>query len=169
MMSETTEGQFRILTLYQKALEEMKKQIDMLVNQHCRALDNAVERILVHPDPANISEMELERLCLEIPALVYRLEGLISSSRLHEDIAEILEKHVYQTLLKDAKGTVAEKQAMAFIGSEKQRIETKMKSYFVNRLRNKREMAEKVFDGARKVLTARMKSFDFARKDTMTA
>lgn len=168
-MAEIHEAQSRVMSPYERGLEETKKQIDLLVDAHCRALDNAVERILKHPDPANISEMELERLCLEIPALVYRLEGLISSSKLYEAIAELLEKYVYQELLKEARGTVAERQAIAFIGSEKQRVETKMRSYFVSRLKNKREMAEKVFDGARKVLTARMKSFDFARKDTMTA
>jgi len=154
---------------YEKALVEAKKEIDRFVDSQCKILDEAVERILRHPDPANISVMELERACLEIPALIYRLEELLSSSQLELDIADMLEKHVYQVLMKETKGTVAEKQAVAFIGTEKFRIHAKLKEYYVNRLKNKRTMAEKVFDGVRKVLSVRINSFNVARKDTLTS
>lgn len=154
---------------YEKALVEAKKKIDRFVDSQCKILDEAVERILRHPDPANISVMELERACLEIPALIYRLEELLSSSQLELDIADMLEKHVYQVLMKETKGTVAEKQAVAFIGTEKFRIQAKLKGYYVNRLKNKRAMAEKVFDGVRKVLSVRINSFNVVRKDTLTS
>lgn len=149
--------------------EKLKEEVDNYIQRSCKELDKSIARIVHHPNPANMSDKELERACLEIPALLYRLEELITGWQYRTEIANMVEKHVANHIITVVKGTQVVKQAKAFNETIAQRMDARAKAYYLSRLRLKRELAEKVFDGVRKIVTQRMSNYTLSRKDTFSA
>lgn len=139
-----------------EAAEELKKELDKKIDEICSGLDELINKILHHPDISNISDIELENLCLRIPAELYRIESYVARHLLSRDLAEFIEKKMYDFHFVNSQGTIALRESLARNKTVNEKLKTILSEYAYSRLKMKSVHAEKVYDAVRKILTFRM-------------
>lgn len=146
--------------------EEAKRKIDQWIDSICAELDELIREIHEHKNPAYISDEDLARMCMQLPTLIYRLEEPQCLAQLHRDLAKVLEEELYHVLFIQKKdGTVAVREAYASSQIVPERIATSLREYALNRIRNKRIAAERVFDAVRKIISWRIGDKEVADRD----
>lgn len=150
--------------------QEAKRRVDEWVNSICQELDDLIREIHEHKNPAYISDEDLARMCMQLPTLIYRLEEPQCLAQLYRDLSKVLEEELYHVLFMQQKeGTVAVREAYAASHIVPERITTALREYALNRIRNKRIAAERVFDAVRKIISWRMGERELVDRDSYSA
>jgi len=144
-----------------KLAEKASNIVQAVVLQHSETLDKFVdsvdtmlERLRVHNE--KFSDDELQRLIIRLPILMYRLSDLLETAAIESDIAKAVTKNLQAIhyLQSDAK-TIPAKRAHAELLTAEQEDVVELTKHVYRKLKDKLEMADKLFDALRKVQTSR--------------
>jgi hypothetical protein len=101
------------------------------------------------------NDKTLNSLVLRLPILMYRMSDAIDRSAIESDIAKALVKNVRARHYQSASGTIPDKEAAAELATQDESAVVDLTRHVYNRLKGKMERADALFDGVRKVITAR--------------
>ena len=132
-------------------VETYAKDLDEYVSFINRTLDDIRDS-----RRKDFSDMDLQRAVLRLPTIMYKLSDALDSAALESDVAKaVLESIKSVNYLNAPEGTIPEKRAYAAIQTANEEDVVQLTKHVYQRLRNRLEHADKLFDGVRKVITMR--------------
>ena len=130
--------------------------IDDTVEVYAKQLDEFIDDVEQLLDAKNdVSDKALQRMVLRLPVIMYRLSNLIDRSAIDSDIAKAATKNVYAKNYMDAEGTIPDKEAHATLATAEETLIVDLSRHVYSKLKAKFETANALFDGVRKVMSAR--------------
>jgi len=145
------------------ASERAEKIIDVVVQKYAAELDEFVQNTESYlnavrdSDTQQFDDATLERMVLRLPIILYKVCKGLERASMDSDVSkaavEIVKAQNYLNAPKD--GTIPERKAHAEIKTADEMAVVDLTKHVHNRLKNKIEHANSLFDGLRKVLTAR--------------
>jgi len=136
--------------IVQEVVSRHSETLDKFVDN----VDSMLERIREHNE--KFSDDELQRLIIRLPILMYRLSDLLETAAIESDIAKAVTKNLQAIhyLQSDAK-TIPAKRAHAELLTAEQEDVVELTKHVYRKLKDKLEMADKLFDALRKVQSSR--------------
>ena len=153
-----------ILNAAEKITKPLTKDLDDCIEQVLKATMDSGMLIL------NFDE--LEKMALKIPALCYYLQGKVSEFALKNEIDELtVDAQVIEELdkIKGEKGDAREKMKRAEASCTSDRIVEALNKQISINLKETISRADKVYEGIKKILDARMRENEYNRKSQMFA
>ena len=132
-----------------------------VVAAHSEHLDKFVDNIesmltRVREGGEQFSDAQMHRLTLQLPVLMYRLTELMDRAAIESDIAKAVKNNTNAIHFLQSSGkTIPAKKAEADLLTSEDEDVVELTKHVYQRLRHKLEMADKLFDALRKVLTSR--------------
>lgn len=161
-LSPLRTGRVGILKYKYDAIEELTRTADKLVSEvvarHSKELDElilGVEETLrrMKENRTQIAITDLQRLVLRIPILVYRMIDPVDMAGLESDVAKMAHKLVDADYYSKEKGTIPERKRIADLKSGDEATIVDLAKRVHNRLRNRVEVANLLFDAVRKIIS----------------
>lgn len=116
-------------------------------------IDSMLERIQTGEQ---FEDKELWRMVIRLPVLMYRLTEVMDKAAIESDIAKAVSKNTTAVhYLQSTAKTIPAKKAEADILTAEDDDVVELTKHVYQRLRHKLDMAEKLFDAIRKVMTGR--------------
>ncbi len=157
---------------YEKQLQERYSSVrrlslkaDTIVAQvvaaHSDALDKFVDNVemleqRMREGTVQFEDKALWGLNLRLPILMYRLTELMDKAAIESDIAKAVVKNTSAVhYLQSTAKTIPAKQAEADLMTAEDEDVVELTKHVYQRLKHKMDMADKLFDAIRKVITAR--------------
>jgi hypothetical protein len=135
--------------------------VDEVVEEYSGQLDefvSGVEAVLDdwRDNPRNeVADRELQRMVLRLPVIMYRLSSLIDRAAIESDVAKSATKIVYAQHYAETEGTIPDREAKATLATAEETVIVDLARHVHLKLKAKFEVANALFDGVRKVMTAR--------------
>jgi hypothetical protein len=145
--------------------------VDEVVDEYAGQLDefiSAVEEMLDDIRDGRVKDLDeptLHRMTLRLPTILYRLTSMVDRSAIESDIAKAAVKSVYAQEYLGTTGTIPERNALAELRTAEETLIVDLSKHVHARLKSKFDVADKMFDGIRKVLTSRDNDKLVFRKD----
>lgn len=150
---------------------ELERIIEAITDEYTGELDKIIESIdalldRLRDDKREISERELQRLVLRLPAILYRLTELVDRSAIESDVAKAAHKIVYASQYQNApEGTIPERTNTATLATADETQIVDLAKHVHGRVKGKFEVAMSMFDAVRKVMTSRDNDKQAFRRD----
>lgn len=157
-----------------KKVEENSKVIDSLVDsiitKYSRDLHQFIENVKALIEEAKqrnseVSDVDLEHIVLEIPVYMYFASNGLETLGIEGDNAKAIRMEVLNEIYLEAKGTIQDKQKAAELQTMQEYLIEIAFTRAYKKLKTQVEMADKVFSGAKKVLSKRMLEVDVLKRD----
>ncbi len=154
---------------------EIVKAAEKITKPLTQELDKCVEQIIsatINDKEVQMNFDELERLALRIPALCYYLQTKVSEFAIKNEVDELMvDAQVIEELnkIKGERGDAREKMKRAEATCTSDRIVEVLNKQICLNLRDTITRADKVYEGLKKILDARMRENEFNRKSQMFA
>ncbi len=131
--------------------------IERVVQRHSSALDSFVARVEKYLDEKDeVEDFELQRLVLRFPVLLYNLSPGITRASLESEVAKAAYDRIKSEYLLNAEGkTSADRQAHASLFAESENLAAIATKHIHARLKSKMESAQALYEGVKKIMTAR--------------
>jgi len=142
-------------------VDSKSDMIERIVNEQvslcCKELDNYIKwihGILIDQMPP--SNQELDDIAMRLPATMYFTSDRQELMGVKEDIAEAVRKELYNNTYSDVDGTVADKTAQAELQVQSETIAKIIYSRAYKKVKQRMEVAMKLLDSIKKVISHRM-------------
>lgn len=139
--------------------------VDNLVNTCCNKLDEYMNYVseLLRSDSSNITDVELDDIILTIPTLLYYVGTQQERFGVLQDVSESSKKLMYNDILLNTTGTVAQKSATAEKTVFNEEIVTLIYKRACSTIKSKIQFAMELLQSAKKVSSRRMTETELSR------
>lgn len=144
-----------------KSAQKAEEIVQVVVQRYAGDLDEFVNNAETYLNKVRDSESQqfdfgsLERMCIRLPILLYRVCEGLDRSAMDSDVAKAAVELVKaQNYLAAPEGTIPEKKSWAELKTADEAAVVDLTKHVHARLKNKIEYATALFDGVRKVMSA---------------
>lgn len=144
-------------------IDEIVKDI---INPYCKSLDNYVSFIADCLGDGNNppTDAELDDFCLNLSTYIYFAGGMCEQLGIRDDISRAVYKEMYHSKRSELeRGTVADKDSLAELGSQQEQIVNICYSRAYKILKAKISAAQELLQSCKKVLSRRMQEQELTR------
>lgn len=145
-----------------QALDEL---VELIVSKNCKDLDEYVSYVksMLDDQTRPITNIELDDIVMTLPTLLYFTSTNQEIVGIREDVARIDELFAYGEALKQASGTVQEKQAFAKNVTQNESLTTIVYQRANRQIKARTDNALEVLQSCKKVLTRRLAELELSK------
>jgi hypothetical protein len=158
LIKEVQEESSSVVKLSNQLIEDYSKELDSAISELDMIMESIGENSI-----EDIPDSQIEYYCVKIPALMYYAGQRVEELGMQADLASSNKKVALNDALLKVSGTVPEKKAQVEKLTEDKALVEAIYRRAYNSLKNKLEMAEKVYSGLKKALTKRISETDLDR------
>lgn len=142
--------------------------VDELINSYCGQVDELIYkfRACLNDKENPVTEEELDDVCLKLPSYLYFIGEAQEKFGIKEDIAKSIKMELYNSIHRNTKGTIADKQAASEAGTIEEEIVYRAYQRAYKRIKQKLEAAYEINTSIKKVIHRRMMETQLANIDT---
>lgn len=158
LIKEVQEESSPVIKLSNQLVEDYTNELDSLINELEMIMDSIGGSSI-----EDIADSQIEYYCVKIPALMYYAGQKVEELGMQADLAGSNKRTAQNDAMLQVSGTVPEKKAQVEKLTEDKALVEAIYRRAYNSLKNKLEMAEKVYSGLKKALTKRISETDLDR------
>lgn len=145
---------------------DIEEIVNSIISPYCTDLDNYVKfiRECLKDGENPVTTAELEDFCMNLSTYIYFAGGLCENLGVRDDIAKAIYREQYNTTRNSLeKGTVADKDALASLYSQKEFIISASYTRAYKTMKSKVEAAQELLSSCKKVLTHRIQELELTK------
>ena len=146
-----------------KVTEEI---VDSIVSQYCEELDEYVYKIselLKTSDKRPIGDLELDKITLTLPTLLYFACGAQESLGIKEDMAKAIRTELFNQVHQKSSGTISDKNAAAELASMQETIVWSIYQRAYKKIKLRIESAYELLSSVKKVVSRRISEYELSK------
>lgn len=169
MKSDLTRVDINAINGLKLKIEDNSKILDNIVNDiispYIKDLDNYVIfiRSCLKDGENPPTDYELEDFCMNLSAYIYFASGMCEQLGIRDDIAKAVYNEAYNTARDNKSGTVQDKNMLAELDTQQERIISVCYSRCYKTVKAKVESAQELLSSCKKILTRRMSEMELTR------
>lgn len=138
------------------------KVVNEIIQPYCKDLDEYIQfiRSILSDGQNPPTNEELDDFCLNLSTMIYTAGSFCEILGIKDDISKAIYREVYNTNRDSATGTVADKDAVAEMGSQTERMTNVCYSRAYKIMKSKVENAQELLGSVKKVLSRRMSELE---------
>lgn len=157
--------------IVQRLGEKAEGLVESVVQQYASDLDRFVRQVdnildETRDGKRQLDDMLLGRLVLRLPILMYRLGSMVDRAAIESDMAKAVKSNVHaRHYLNSQARTIPARNAEAELKTADEASLVDLSKHVYQRLKSKLEHADALYDGIKKVMSARDAERGLFRKD----
>lgn len=133
----------------------VNKLVDSIIGKYTKDLDKYIENIRDKINDDNLSDVELDRITVELPVYIYFANEKLENLGVESDLAKSMKSEAYSNSYLNAEGTIPERESSAELDTVEEEVIEKAHRRAYKKLQQKVEKAENIYTGVKKVVDKR--------------
>lgn len=145
----------KLLDNLDKNSNSVNKLVDSIIGKYTKDLDEYIENIRGKINDDNLSDVELDRITVELPVYIYFANEKLENLGVESDLAKSMKSEAYSNSYLNAEGTIPERESSAELDTIEEEVIEKAHRRAYKKLQQKVEKAENIYTGVKKVVDKR--------------